>query len=118
MNNWKPGDLCIINTFARPCSRHVVIVTKDEDGKLVGRYLSRHLERYEFPMDMLGNEPTPLEDFGVRLVVSRDKFYCSKVLGGESVATYHDGTTRYWQPESDFRDEIQPLNTEVYYGHI
>ena len=104
----RVGMPVILNRFDRPTSRLIAVVCKKEPGFVSARYLSANISGdISYPV---GDEVTPLEDFGVKIIKIDDWRYMV-VRSGMSRATYGDGSVREWQQE--LGEENQPYNLAV-----
>lgn len=91
----------IVNDFDRPDEER--IAGKGKDGKFY--YIHPSLRDIKLYHGMRPNNPTPLEDFGIRWMVDAGKFV--GMLIDECRATYQDGKPRKWQGAEQFSFSIQ-----------
>jgi hypothetical protein len=104
------GMPVIVNEFDRPCTRLVAVVSDmDIDNDIVVvKYLCAQTRVKTCCMAI--NRVTPLEDFGVTLIIEGEEMMRC-LPERKSVATYYDGRPRPWQPENP--DEYLPARPEI-----
>jgi hypothetical protein len=114
------GNCVILNEFDRPCGYLVAVITEVLDDHYYCKYLSEEtsLDTYNNANGKLGlrvpkgyNQfPTPVEDFGVRVVYDEKNRLYSCVRFGESKARYPDDSIRHWQENFPF---IHPARKSI-----
>ena len=109
------GMPVILNDMDRPCTRLVAIVKSIEQPNTVssGIVHARYLTTNTMMKDCssLLAHTTPLEAFGVELVIVGSQVYGHII--GPSQATYRNGKPREWQPEHCEIHDIDPHAFEL-----
>jgi hypothetical protein len=107
-----PGATCsgffIVNRYDRPSEDH--IAERRKDGYLY--YVHPKLRNEKRYWAMNPDDPTPLEDFGIRILIEGGDLHGKLV--DPSRATYLDGRARKWQGGAEFsfdypNDQTQQL---------
>ena len=96
--SWQNGDCIIINDVEQPCSKLIAVIVGQRGEYYECQYLNADetLNQYNKPpMRNKLTRATRVEDFGVVLRTTGDKYWCEQV--GDSIATYPDGEPRKWQ---------------------
>jgi hypothetical protein len=91
----------IVNRYDRPSEYH--IAERRKDGHLY--YVHPKLRKEKRYWAMNPDDPTPLEDFGIRIMIKGGKLHGKLV--DPSRATYLDGRVRKWQGDDEFFFDCQ-----------
>jgi hypothetical protein len=86
----------IVNRYDRPSEDH--IAERRKDGYLY--YIHPKLRNEKRYLAMNPDDPTPLEDFGIRILIEDGELHGKLV--DPSRATYIDGRARKWQGGTEF----------------
>lgn len=86
----------IVNRYDRPSADH--IAERRNDGYLY--YVHPKLRNEKKYWAMNPDDPTPLEDFGIRIMIEGGELHGKLV--DPSRATYIDGRARNWQGDNEF----------------
>jgi len=86
----------IVNRYDRPSEEQ--IAERRKDGYLY--YVHPKLRNEKMYWAMNPDDPTPLEDFGIRILIEGGKLHGKLV--DPSRATYLDGRVRKWQGDVEF----------------
>jgi hypothetical protein len=86
----------IVNRYDRPSEDHVA--ERRKDGYMY--YVHPKLRNEKRYWAMNPDDPTPLEDFGIRILIEGGKLHGKLV--DPSRATYLDGRVRKWQGDVEF----------------
>jgi hypothetical protein len=106
MSTATPGDICIVNDFDRPCCEMLARVISVAYSTMPPHlYQLRYLVGDKKSMICQSENPTPVSDFGVKVVIDNGKI--TAIQFDESTATYENGTHRSWQ--ATYRSETRPL---------
>ena len=97
-----PGSgFFIVNVYDRPDEKG--IAERRANGYLYYVHPSLRDEKKYWAMNP--DNPTPLEDFGIRWTIESGQFRGNLV--DQSRATYGDGRTRKWQGDDEFSFPLQ-----------
>jgi len=94
----------IVNTYDRPSEDY--IAEKRSDGKFY--YVHPRLKNVKMYWGMTPEQPTPIEDFGIRVAQLDGMLYGARDPEMPKTAAYSDGRPRKWQGAGIFEFRYSP----------